>query len=328
MEQFTEFLKCRGIVARDPVMLKLYSAALDIAPTDANVLITGESGTGKDCLAAFIHQNSSRRKGPFVQVNVSAIPPELFESQFFGYEPGAFTGGSLSGKKGLAAQADGGTLFLDEIGELEPVLQSKLLQLVQDHRLRSLGGARDVPCDIRILSATNRNLRQMVAEKQFRLDLYYRLNVVSFDIPPLRSRRQDIPHLLTHLSAIYGQSMGGRKQFTPQAMDYLAGQDWMGNVREMQNFMERLYVLEEAETITEQILKENYRFLHAGKFNVEKKAAAPTLSQATEAFQRQYISQVLRQTGDAGEAAKRLGIEVGRLHEMMEGRGEVRGRWI
>lgn len=319
MEHISEFLKRQGIVARDPAMLKLYSTALDIAPTDANVLITGESGTGKDCLAAFIHRNSARSKGPFVQVNVSAIPPELFEAQLFGYEPGAFTGGSVHGQKGLADQADGGTLFLDEIGELDLSLQPKLLQLAQEHTRRSVGGSRDIPCDIRILSATNRSLKQMVEAKQFRLDLYYRLNVVSFQVPPLRSRRQDIPALIQHLSAVHGQIMGEQKQFTPQAMDYLTQQDWLGNVREMQNFMERLYVLEEAGIITDQILKEHYRFLHVENIKEQTKDQTLTLSQATEQFQRRYISQVLRQSKGDGEAAKRLGITVERLYEMLGG---------
>ena len=159
--------------------VKLYSDALSIAPTDANILIVGASGTGKDCLAKFIHRHSPRAGAPFIHINCSAIPAELFESEFFGYESGAFTGSSASGRQGLIAQAAGGTLFLDEIGELDLDLQTKLLQVVQEHSMRSIGSTEYTSVNIRIIAATNRSLPGMIKAGQFRLDLYYRLNVVS-----------------------------------------------------------------------------------------------------------------------------------------------------
>ena len=192
MEHFSDILLNEGIVARDSSMVKLYSDALSIAPTDANILIVGASGTGKDCLAKFIHRHSPRAGAPFIHINCSAIPAELFESEFFGYESGAFTGSSASGRQGLIAQAAGGTLFLDEIGELDLDLQTKLLQVVQEHSMRSIGSTEYTSVNIRIIAATNRSLPGMIKAGQFRLDLYYRLNVVSFDIPPLSRRRQDI----------------------------------------------------------------------------------------------------------------------------------------
>ena len=237
-------------------MVKLYSDALSIAPPDANILIVGASGTGKDCLAKFIHRHSPRAGAPFIHINCSAIPAELFESEFFGYESGAFTGSSASGRQGLIAQAAGGTLFLDEIGELNLDLQTKLLQVVQEHSMRSIGSTEYTSVNIRIIAATNRSLPGMIKAGQFRLDLYYRLNVVSFDIPPLSRRRQDIRALIEYLSLRFGQVYGCQKTFTPEAMGFLLDQEWLGNIREIQNFMEKRFVLEDASVITDTLLKE------------------------------------------------------------------------
>ena len=232
MEHFSDILLNEGIVARDSSMVKLYSDALSIAPTDANILIVGASGTGKDCLAKFIHRHSPRAGAPFIHINCSAIPAELFESEFFGYESGAFTGSSASGRQGLIAQAAGGTLFLDEIGELDLDLQTKLLQVVQEHSMRSIGSTEYTSVNIRIIAATNRSLPGMIKAGQFRLDLYYRLDVVSFDIPPLSRRRQDIRALIEYLSLRFGQVYGCQKTFTPEAMGFLLDQEWLGNIRD------------------------------------------------------------------------------------------------
>lgn len=261
MNEFEQTLKDFGVIIREPSMRKLYAQAYHIAPTNANILIIGDSGTGKDFLAKYIHQNSTRAQKPFVHVNCSAIPADLFESEFFGYEGGAFTGAKSSGHKGLVAQAAGGTLFLDEIGELEPNLQTKLLLLVQEHRIHSLGTNRDTDLDIRIISATNRQLMDMVKNGAFRLDLYYRLNVVSFSLPPLSERPKDLLAILHHLSETYQNQYHCRKTFSADAIEYLQTLPWHGNIREVQNLLEKLYVMEEEELITEKLLRENYRVL-------------------------------------------------------------------
>lgn len=249
------------LVLCEPAMKELYAQARQIAPTSASVLITGDSGTGKDFLARYIHRNSPRAGKPFVHISCGAVPPDLFESEFFGYEGGAFTGARPEGHKGLVSQADGGTLFLDEIGELTLELQAKLLLLVQEHRSRSLGAGKEEVFDIRFISATNRPLIQMIHDGTFRLDLYYRLNVVSFYVPPLSRRPKDLLALLQSLSARMQAKYHCRKTFSQDALDYLLTLPWHGNLREVQNFMERLYVLEEEEQITEQLLRENYHFL-------------------------------------------------------------------
>lgn len=309
MESFSAFLKKQGIVACDSAMVKLYRDALSIAPTNANILILGDSGTGKDCLAKFIHRHSPRSGAPFIHVNCSAIPDELFESEFFGYESGSFTGGSSGGHQGLVVQAAGGTLFLDEIGELSLPLQTKLLQVVQEHSIRSIGATLDTEVNIRIIAATNQDLSHMVKDGTFRLDLYYRLNVVSFQIPPLSCRKRDIQSLVDYLSVQFQKIYGSSKTFTPEAMEYLMGQEWVGNIREIQNFMEKLYVLEEASIITDTLLKENYRFSHRNTPNVSPPPEYKPLKQAVAQFEKQYITEVLRCFQDPEEAAKILDID-------------------
>lgn len=309
MEDFAAYLREQGIIAYDSSTKKLYSDALSIAPTDANVLIVGASGTGKDCLAKFIHRHSVRSSAPFVHVNCSAIPGELFESEFFGYESGAFTGGSFGGHRGLVAEAAGGTLFLDEIGELDLTLQTKLLQVVQEHSMRRIGSTQNTAANIRIIAATNRQLPMMIKDGAFRLDLYYSLNVVTFEILPLHRRKQDIKGLIEYLSAQYEQLYGCKKIFTTEAMALLMDQEWLGNIREIQNFLEKLYVLEEDQMITDSILRDNYRFSHSVASSTRKMEFKP-LKQAVAEFERNYITEVLRYTQDMDKAAEIL--EVGR----------------
>ena len=308
MENFTDYLKNQGIIACDSSMVRLYSDALSIAPKDANILIVGDSGTGKDCLAKFIHCHSPRADAPFVHVNYSAVPGELFESEFFGYEDGAFTGSSQGGRRGLVAEAAGGTLFLDEIGELDPGLQTKLLQVVQEHSVRSLGSTENTAVNIRIIAATNRDLPRMIKLGTFRLDLYYRLNVVCFDIPPLSQRRKDICGLIQYLSCHFGQMYGCEKTFTARAMDFLLDQEWLGNVREIQNFMEKLYVLEDAPVITEDLLRENYHFSTCSSGSLSALQFKP-LKTAADEFEKQYIREVLEHSHDLDEAAMILEVD-------------------
>ncbi len=310
MTPFERSIQQQNVILREPSMIKLYSNAFHIASTDANVLIIGDSGTGKDFLAKYIHQNSTRSGKPFIHVNCSAIPADLFESELFGYESGAFTGSSSYGQNGLVGQADTGTLFLDEIGELDLDLQTKLLMLAQEHRIHALGASQDKHVDIRIISATNRNLAQMVQEGRFRLDLYYRLNVVSFQIPPLRERPRDFTALIEALDKRYSSLFSCRKSFTEDALEYLNTLPWNGNFREVQNFMEKLYVLENEEKITRKILEENYHFLQLNKTNSARMSDIHPLKHAVAEFEKQYITETLKKCSSPEEAAQLLEIDL------------------
>ena len=211
---------------------------------DTTVLITGQSGTGKELVARCVHERSARHHGPFVAVNCAALTEALLEAELFGYEPGAFTGASRQGKDGLFAVASGGTLFLDEIGEMEPNLQAKLLRVLQERVFRRVGGVHDVPVDVRIIASTNRDLRQMVQVGGFREDLFYRLNVMAVQVPPLRARAEDVP-LLSHcfldqIGRQMGKSISG---FTEEAMETLTEYSWPGNVRELRNAIEHACIV-------------------------------------------------------------------------------------
>lgn len=231
------------IIGSSPRMLEVYKLIGRTAGRDITVLVTGESGTGKELIARAVHRNSPRRKKRLVSVNVSAIPRELVESELFGYEKGAFTGAS-GPKKGRFEEADGGTLHMDEIGELSVDLQSKLLRAMEEKRIYRLGSERPVSVDTRIIASTNRNLRDSVAEGSFREDLFYRLNVISVNLPPLRERKEDLGELVKHFLGRYSAEFGtGSKAVSPEAMEALAAHDWPGNVRELENAIKRLLVL-------------------------------------------------------------------------------------
>jgi len=226
------------MVGRSPAMQHVYKLIGQVADSDATVLIRGESGTGKELVVNAIHFNSGRSKGPLVKVNCASIPETLLESELFGHEKGAFTNAAFR-RIGRFEEANGGTLFLDEIGELAPALQSKLLRAIQERTIERLGSNAPIPVDIRLIAATARNLEQAIEEGEFREDLYYRLNVVTIQLPPLRERRQDIPALVQ-----YFLNRGGRKgSITPQALATLDEYHWPGNVRELENTIERALVL-------------------------------------------------------------------------------------
>ncbi|MBL9076272.1 MAG: sigma-54-dependent Fis family transcriptional regulator [Planctomycetes bacterium] len=211
---------------------------------DTTVLITGQSGTGKELVARCVHERSTRRHGPFVAINCAALTEALLEAELFGYEPGAFTGAAREGKDGLFAVAAGGTLFLDEIGEMEPNLQAKLLRVLQERTFRRVGGVQDVPADVRIVTSTNRDLRQMVASGRFREDLFYRLNVMTVHVPPLRERAADIPLLSHFFLDQIGRQMGkALSGFTEEAMETLCEYSWPGNVRELRNAIEHACIV-------------------------------------------------------------------------------------
>ncbi|OCA89050.1 sigma-54 interaction domain-containing protein [Pseudobacillus wudalianchiensis] len=213
-----------------------------IAVTNSTVLIQGESGTGKGVLARYIHQTSKRKEGPFLTINCAAIPAELLESELFGYTPGAFTGANRTGKIGLLEAADQGTLFLDEIGEMSLSLQAKLLQVIQDKKFIPVGGYEEKKVDIRIIAATNRNLAEMVQQRQFREDLYYRLNVIDIKMPPLRERKEDIIPLSYNFLHTFNRLYEMNKLISQECLDMLTYYSWPGNVRQLENLIERLVV--------------------------------------------------------------------------------------
>ena len=220
-----------------------------IADLDANVLLLGESGVGKSMFAKVIHQRSHRSGGPFIDINCAAIPENLLESELFGYEKGAFTGANAGGKVGLMELADGGTLLLDEISEIPVSLQAKLLTAIQEKRVTRVGGTKPVNVDFRLIAASNRQLDQYAAEGKFRMDLYYRLNVVNITIPPLRERKEDIIPLLEYYTAQFSAKYNISRSFSPQAVDILTEYPWPGNVRELANVTERVIVTSSSSVI-------------------------------------------------------------------------------
>jgi len=223
-------------------MRERVETALQLAQVDSNVLILGETGVGKELLAQMIHRASKKSQLPFVRVNCAAIPVPLLEAELFGYESGAFTGALREGRKGLFELAEGGTLFLDEIGELPLSVQPKILRAVQDREIMRVGGKKAIKLDVRILAATNRNLENMVKQKEFREDLYYRLNVVPIFLPPLREHPEDIQPLTEAFLEQFNQQFGYRKWIHPEVVRKLKDYDWPGNARELQNLIERLVV--------------------------------------------------------------------------------------
>ncbi len=243
-----------NIIGKSEPMLRLFDTVAQVAPSRSTVLIQGESGTGKELIAKAIHANSPRRDKPFIPVNTGAVPSELLESTLFGHVKGAFTS-AVSAKRGLFEAANGGTLFLDEIGTMGIDMQAKILRVLQDRRFMHLGGTQEIQVDVRIVAATNVNLQQAVKEGRFREDLFYRLNVITLELPPLRSRREDIPLLAAHFLKFYSEENGtGDRALAPEALRVLMDYDWPGNVRELENAMERGVVLSSERTITADLL--------------------------------------------------------------------------
>ena len=312
-----------GLLGRSPRMRELIEMVNTVAPTEATVLITGESGTGKERVARAIQEASARRGKAFVTVNCAALNESLLESELLGHEKGAFTGADKR-REGRFSQADGGTLFLDEIGELPLLLQAKLLRALQQGEVQRVGSDTPVIVDVRVIAATNRNLREEVSEGRFREDLYYRLNVIGVEVPSLRERREDIPVLATAFLERF--ALANRKEingFTPQAMDALLKYSWPGNVRELENAVERAAILCLGEYISE-------RELPMAVSSAPKNNDAPTLaelqgaageepiSMTLDEMERAAILRTLQDTGDnKSEAARRLGITRATLHNKL-----------
>jgi DNA-binding NtrC family response regulator len=295
------------MVGRHPEMARIYQLITQIASTPTTVLITGESGTGKELVARAIHARSERRGQPFVAVNVAAIPEALVESELFGHEKGAFTGAHAK-KLGRFELAHGGTVFLDEIGTLRLDLQAKLLRVLQEREIERLGGVHPVPVDVRILAATNVNLRSAVRERTFREDLYYRLNVVPIHVPPLRERREDIPALVEHfVRKIARECNRDVRGVSAGALEVLTRYDWPGNVRELENVLHRAVVLARSPVIHLQDVPLDVAMPETGSRLGED--TSPPLREAMEQFERQYILRVLEGTGwNVSRAARRLGV--------------------
>ncbi|WP_312668862.1 sigma-54 interaction domain-containing protein [Stutzerimonas nitrititolerans] len=293
-----------GIVLRSPSMQQISTLAMKVSSVDTTVLITGESGVGKEVMARLIHTESSRSEGPFVKINCGAIPRELLESELFGYDAGAFTGAQRQGKIGMIEVANHGTLFLDEIGELPLDLQVKLLQVLQDKTLVRLGSTRSIAVSVRVVAATNRDLQAMVDSRQFRSDLFYRLNVVPLHVPPLRERREDILPLVQHfLDELNGQ-YNLTKRFSEQALAALLDHSWPGNVRELRNMIERLVV-----TTPDALIRTDYLppQLCVAR-NGDHEAGPADLRARTARFERELVLEAVERFGSTRAAAKHLKI--------------------
>lgn len=297
------------IVGQSAAMTEVQRQIEKVSPTRATVLLLGESGVGKTLIARIIHELSERKGHPFIKVNCASIPGNLLESELFGHEKGAFTG-ATSTRPGRFEEADGGTIFLDEIGELPMELQAKLLRVLQDKELERLGGGRTRHIDVRILAATNRDLGDLVEHGQFRLDLYYRLNVFPMRVPPLRERKEDITGLLNHFLQKVADDYGRHVHFTSTALDALIRYDWPGNVREMQNLIERLVIMSDTERISLEFLKS---YLAPGQSQAVREATqpseAPTHFTSLKEVERNEVLAALERNGWVQyKAAEALGL--------------------
>jgi Response regulator containing CheY-like receiver, AAA-type ATPase, and DNA-binding domains len=285
-----------GIITRSSNMEDLLAQARLVARTDASVFIYGESGTGKELLALAIHRASRRRDKPFIAVNCGAIPETLLESELFGHRKGAFTG-AIQHYEGLFRAADQGTLFFDEIGDMPPALQIKLLRVLQQNQVRPLGSTETVNVDVRVISATHRNIDEELAQGNFRPDLYYRLNVVTLELPSLAQRRADIPLLAHHfLSMLSRKNNKNVKSFSPEAMDLLLSAPWPGNVRELLNVVEQCMALSTTPVISAALVQTALR---------DKPSTLLSFAEARSRFERDYLAQVLQMTdGNVSKAAR------------------------
>jgi len=284
------------IVTRSAVMEEKLAQAHMVAGTDARVLITGESGTGKELLARAIHRASPRRNKPFIAVNCSAMAENQLEAELFGQERPA-AGGAGRAPQGLFIAADGGTLMLDEIGDMAMRLQVKLLRVLQENAVRPVGGGDAIPVNVRVISATHRDLQQLMASGQFREDLYYRLNVVHIEIPPLSRRREDIPLLVAHFLAQIARESGVRKIYAPEAVELLATADWPGNIRQLQNVVRQNVALSQTPIIPVELVQQSLG---------GSPGRLPSFDEARDEFTRSYLSQILQITGGNVSQAARL----------------------
>lgn len=301
------------LIAGDPKMTKIFESIDVIAPTDSNIVIIGESGTGKDVIAKYIHTHSLRSDNAFISVNCAAIPENLLESELFGYEGGAFTGALSKGKIGLFEAASGGTLFLDEIGEMPLTLQSKLLSAIESHEIRRVGGVKNIKIDCRIICATNRNLNEMVSNNQFRDDLYYRLSVFTLYMPPLRERTIDIIPMAESFLEKLNYRYGTTKFLGDKTKDTMLKHNWPGNIRELKNVVERIFVVsngDELEFTPTPMADINPVILDdKGDYHININSEYSSLKEFMDYAEKMYINKVMKDcNGSVSETAKALGI--------------------
>ncbi|SFG37816.1 PAS domain S-box-containing protein [Desulfotomaculum arcticum] len=298
------------LIFKSNQMEAVVDLVMRLAQVDTTVLIQGESGVGKELVAELIHRHSHRKDGPFIRINCGAIPEELMESELFGYESGAFTGAKKGGKPGHFEIARNGTIFLDEIGDMPLNLQVKLLRVLQSREIMRVGGIKAVKIDVRIIAATNRNLEKMVQEEKFREDLYYRLNVVPVNVPPLRKRKEDLPPLVAHFMEKYNQRYDMNKRISPRVMELFMHYDWPGNVRELQNLLERVIVITPGEMITAKSLPINLQEPAAGTMRpkIAGGDVLVPLNEAVENLERELITRAFAEFGTTRRVARALGI--------------------
>ena len=317
------------MIGESPALRRLRAEIAQAAPTSGRALIYGENGTGKELVARAIHDQSRRSAGPFVEVNCAAIPEELIESELFGHVKGAFTG-ALAARKGKFELADGGTLFLDEIGDMSLKTQAKVLRALQEQRVEPVGGAGSVEVDVRVIAATNKNLEEEIRAGRFREDLYFRLSVIPFHVPPLRERREDVPRLTRHFMEALSAEHGRRpREIAPEVLALLAELPWPGNVRELRNIVERLVIMAPAERIELRHLPASLlgslpagAAASAADETRADAAATGTLASAREEFERRYILRKYDECGgNMSRTAEALGVERSNLYRKMKAYG-------
>lgn len=310
------------MIGKSKVMQEIYNLIEKVARTDSTVLITGESGTGKEIAARAVHYLGTRLERAFVSINCGALPENLLESELFGHVKGSFTG-AVFNKKGMFEVAEKGTLFLDEVGEMSPWTQVKLLRALQDKRIRRVGGTEEIPVDVRIIAASNQDLKKSIDSGKFREDLFYRLNVISFEMPPLRKRKEDIPLLVTHFLKKYCNGMGRQmKRIAPDVIDVLESYTWPGNVRELENAIERVVAIEERGTITKGSLPKE--MLQPDNKQETAPAIEPgfDLNAVMDEISSGYVKQALQfSKGNLKEAANVLGVNYRSMRYLVEKHG-------
>lgn len=288
-----------------------------VAPTDGRVLISGESGTGKELVARAIHTQSKRKNTPFVEINSAAIPEDLVESELFGHAKGAFSG-ALKAKKGKFEIADGGTIFLDEIGDMSPRVQAKMLRVLEEQRFEPVGSNKPVSVDVRVISATNQPLSGLIENGNFRSDLFYRLNVIPFQIPPLRERLEDVPLLVEYFNQKFSKDNGKKpKEFQQDAIEAMQNYNWLGNVRELKNTIERIVIMSSKRKISAADLP-----IMSDEIPPASSYQFPSFKEATEAYQREFIRQKLAEAdGNITKAAEIMGVDRSHLHRRIKSLG-------
>jgi DNA-binding NtrC family response regulator len=310
-EQLQKRYSFHNIISKNPRMHAVFELISNVAQTGSTVLVGGETGTGKEQVARAIHNSSHVRTGPMIAVNCAALPENLLESELFGHEKGAFTS-AVGQRRGRFEMADGGTIFLDEVGDIPASMQAKLLRVLQERRFERVGGTESIEVDVRVIAATNRPLLRMVKEGKFREDLYYRLNVVKIDLPPLRERTEDVPLLAQHFCEKYARTGESPKDIAPQAMDVLLNYHWPGNIRELENAIERACVTSQEHTIHPENLPPEVLNPNAPKmpFRIDLERPLPQLLEdISKEVERQYIRKALKKShGNIGRCARVCGL--------------------